>query len=66
LVNGALPAALSHYGIAGGKTGFMVKVPWPVQVPIAPVTVHVPVICPPLTVPSRVRIFASTPEDMMT
>ena len=54
------------YRCVGTRAGVMVKVPVPVQFAVAPVTDQVPVICPPLTVPSKVRIFASTPEDMMT
>jgi|CZKD01.1.fsa_nt_gi hypothetical protein len=44
----------------------MVNVPLPVQFAVAPVTVHVPVMVPPLKVPSRVRVFTSTPVDIMT
>ena len=54
------------YRIAGSRTWLMVNVPVPVQFAVAPVTDQVPVICPPPTVPSRVRVFASTPEDRMT
>ena len=50
----------------GASTGFMVKVPFPVQFVVAPVTVHVPVICPPLTVPCKVRVFTCSPVKVMT
>lgn len=51
--------------IAGVSTGFMVKVPLPVQFSVDPVTDQVPLICPPLTVPFRVSVFDSAPVDMM-
>jgi hypothetical protein len=52
--------------MSGAKTGFMVKLPLPLQVPIPPVTDHLPVICPPLTVPFKVRILGSAASDLMT
>jgi len=51
--------------MSGARTGFMVKVPLPVQLPV-PVTDQVPVIWPPLTVPFKVRTLDSEPVDLMT
>ncbi len=54
------------YRAIGVNTGLMVKVPLPAQFAVAPLTVHVPAMVPPLTVPSRVRVFTSTPADITT
>jgi hypothetical protein len=54
------------YRAIGVNTGLMVKVPLPAQFAVAPPTVHVPAMVPPLTVPSRVRVFTSTPVDITT
>jgi len=51
---------------AGVKTGSMVNFPDPVQFAVAPETVQLPVICPPLTMPSRLRVFTSVPVDRTT
>jgi hypothetical protein len=63
-VSGAGPS--SDYPLAGARIGFMVKVPLPVQFAVAPLTVQVPVIWPPLTVPLSVRVFTSAPVEVTT
>jgi hypothetical protein len=52
--------------MSGARTGFMVKVPLPVQDSVPPVTDQVPVICPALTVPFKVRTLDSAPVEVMT
>ena len=56
----------TDYRAIGVNTGLMVNVPLPAQFAVAPVTVHVPVIFPLFTVPSKVRVFTSTPVDITT
>jgi hypothetical protein len=44
----------------------MVKVPLPLHPPVAPVTVQVPVILPPLTMPSRINVLTVAPVELTT
>ncbi len=44
----------------------MVKVPLPLHPTVAPVTIQVPVICPPLIVPSRVSVLPAVPVELTT